>query len=43
MGSSNDYIFIYWDDLGRDNNKKNKKNDSKTNRKQTINKKQKGK
>jgi len=38
--SSNDFIFIYWDDL---ESLKNKKNESKTNRKQTANKRKKTK
>ena len=41
--SSNDFIFIYWDDLESLKTKKNKKNESKTNRKQAVNKRKKTK
>ena len=41
--SSNDFIFIYWDDLESLKNKKNKKKESKTNRKQAVNKRKKTK
>ncbi|BCV02208.1 MAG: hypothetical protein CM15mV51_0230 [uncultured marine virus] len=40
---SDDFIFIYWDDMDRLESKKNKKNESKTNRKQTVNKRKKTK
>jgi len=35
MSNNRDYIFIYWEDL---ETLKNKKNESKTNREQVINK-----
>ena len=40
MLKNRDYIFIYWEDL---ETLKNKKNESKTNRKQTTNKRKRSK